>query len=134
MNNRLGPMLAPRLDHNGAIALPCPYCDTTLHLTATQTSTDCTCVKCQKTFLAIIGEVRAVRALARYSAGIVTIRLRNIEGGESVINYRSTHQGNDFRARDTIAVVYQRQWLSSAYRTAPTYIANTNTEIISTAL
>ena len=92
------------------------------------------CTQCKKTFLAIIGEVRGARGLGGYVAHTVTIRLKNIEGGESVVNYYSGYQGNEFRSGDSIGVVYKKGGLSSSYGSKPTYIINWTTGLYSDKL
>jgi len=113
----------------------CPYCKKDdVIVKVKKTEDEYTCPKCNKTFLAIIGEVRGVRGLGGYVAHTVTIRLMNIEGGESVINYYSTYQGNDFRSGDLIGVVYKKGWLSREYNSKPAYIINWTTGIYSDKL
>ena len=115
--------------------LICPYCKfVNLMVKVKKTEDEYNCSKCNKTFLAIIGEVRAARGLGGYVAHTVTIRLKNIEGGESVVNYYSTYQGNEFRSGDIIGVVYKKGWLSNSYGSKPTYIMNWNTGLYSANL
>lgn len=103
----------------------CPYCKKDdVMIKVKKTKDEYTCPKCNKTFLAIIGEVRGARGLGGYVAHTVTIRIRNIEGGESIINYYSTYQGNEFRSGDLIGAVYKKGWLSGSYGSKPAYIIN----------
>ena len=106
----------------------CPYCkNDDVMIKVKKTEDEYNCPKCNKTFLAVIGEVRGARGLGGYVSHPVTIRLRNIEGGESLINYHSSYSGNDFRSGDLICAVYKKNWLSSSYGSKPTYIINWTT-------
>ncbi len=113
----------------------CPYCKKEdVMIKVKKTNDEYNCPNCNKTFLAIIGEVRGARGLGGYVAHTVTIRLRNIEGGESVINYYSGYQGNEFRSGDMIGAIYKKGWLSGGYGSKPAYIINWTTGLYSDKL
>lgn len=117
------------------VKVNCPYCRKEgVMIKVKRTHDEYNCPSCNKTFLAIIGEVRGARGLGGYVAHTVTIRLRNIEGGESVINYYSTYQGNEFRSSDMIGAIYKKGWLSGGYGSKPTYIINWTTGLYSDRL
>ncbi len=122
-------------EHGTDARLICPYCKfEDLMVKVKKTEDEYSCTKCKKFFWAIIGEVRGARGLGGYVAHTVTIRLRNIDGGESVVNYYSGYQGNEFRSGDSIGVVYKKGWLSSSYGSKPTYIINWTTGLYSDKL
>ena len=112
-----------------AVKIICPYCKKQYHVRVKKTKDEYICPKCRKTFLAIIGEVKNVRGLGGYVAHAVTIRIRNIEGGDSVITYYSIYQGNEFGSGDLLGVVYKKLWLSKSYGQKPAYIINWTTGI-----
>ncbi len=117
------------------VKLICPYCKYDELINEVDKSEDeYTCEKCNKKFLAVIGQVRAARGLGGHVAPTVTIRLNNVEGGERSINYFSTHQGNDFRSGDLIGIIYKKGWLTGSYRTKQYYILNWTTGVYSDKL
>lgn len=119
----------------------CPYCQLnnefthTFNAKITQTRNEFICDTYQKSFVIFIGEVRAVRGLGGRFTHLVTIRLKNIEDGESVINYDSRYQGNEFRSRDIIAIGYKQiGWINKRIDSQPFYIHNYSTNIFSDKL
>jgi len=109
------------------ISLFCPYCENTnVQVQPQKTRDEYICPSCNKTFLAIIGTVRGARGLGGYVAHQAVIRIKNIEGGESAISYRSTYQGLEVRSGDLISAIYKKGWLSSGYRDKPAIIQNFN--------
>jgi len=101
----------------------CPYCKKEITVKVKKTQDEYDCSICNKRFLAIIGEVRGVRGLGGYISTVVTIRLKNIEGGESAINYYSSYRGIELRSGDWIGVVYKKG-LFGSYKSKPAYIIN----------
>jgi len=113
----------------GTYRIVCPYCkNNNVLIGVKKTHDEYECPSCNRLFLSIIGKVRAVRGLGGQTSHTVTIRLKNMEGGESVINYFSDWQGIEMRAGDVIAITYKKGILGN-YGPKPSYILNYSTSI-----
>jgi len=105
--------------------LRCPYCSNdSVKVKVKKTEDEYTCKECNKTFLCYVGIVRGARGLGGNTSRNVTIRIEKIEGGETIINYRSHYSGMDFRNGDIIAVYYTKSWLASDYCSNPKILQN----------
>ncbi len=96
------------------VSLLCPYCrfESTFH-NVEITKKEYVCSKCNKKFLAIVGTIKATKRIKKPLANETTVRIKNIEGGESIFVVGLGKKSDTTLSKGDMVAAINKPWCQS---------------------